>query len=46
VAVEVNTLQILQEIMKWADDKLTTEEINKILLLATDQKLRRVFMWQ
>jgi len=29
VAVEGNKPQILQEITKWAKEKLTTEEINK-----------------
>jgi aminoglycoside N3'-acetyltransferase len=42
VAVEGNELQILQEIMKWAKEKLTTEEVNKFLL-ATDYKGRTVF---
>ena len=42
MAVEGNELQILQGIMKWAKEKLTTEEINK-LLLATDYNGRTVF---
>ena len=42
MAVEGNALQILQEIMKWAEEKLTTEEMKKNLLLATDNKGRTV----
>jgi len=42
VAVEENELQILQEVMKWAKEKLTTEEVKKFLL-ATDYKGRTFF---
>ena len=42
MAVEGNALHILQEIFKWAQENLTKEELNK-LLLATDHE--RMIAW-
>jgi uncharacterized protein YeeX (DUF496 family) len=36
-------LKILQELWDWANEKLTTEEINNKILLATDDQGRTVF---
>jgi len=41
VAAESYKLQILEKILKWAKEKLTTEELNQ-LLLATDYEVMTV----
>jgi len=43
VAAETKKQKIIQEILKWAEEKLTTEEKKMNLLLATDHKRRTVF---
>jgi hypothetical protein len=44
VATERGNLQVLKKLWEWANEKLTTEEINSDLLLATDdQQERTVF---
>jgi hypothetical protein len=43
LAVEQGTPEILQEVWDWAKEKLTTEEINNKLLLATDNKGRTIW---
>ena len=37
------TLEILQKFWEWANEKLSTEELNNKLLLATDNFGRTVF---
>jgi hypothetical protein len=42
VAANRGGLEILQKVWEWANEKLTTEEINNKLLLATDKRERAV----
>jgi hypothetical protein len=37
MAVKWGGLELLQKVWEWANEKLTSEEINNILLLATDE---------
>jgi uncharacterized protein YuzE len=43
MAVGYGGLEMLEKTWQWANEKLTTEEINNNLLLATDNKGRIVF---
>ena len=38
MAVQWENLEVLHKILKWAKEKLTTEEINKKLLLVRDRE--------
>ena len=43
MAAKKNNLDVLQNVLEWAEEKLTTEEINNKLLLATEGKGRTVW---
>ena len=43
MAAQCGESEILQKVWEWAKEKLTTEEINNKLLLATDRKGRTVW---
>ena len=43
MAVKCGGLELLQKVWEWANEKLTSEELNNILLLATDDEGRNVF---
>jgi endo-1,4-beta-D-glucanase Y len=43
MAAAQGRLKMLQKIWEWANEKFTTEEINKKLLLTTDDEGRNVF---
>ena len=46
MAVKSGGLELLQKVWEWANENLTSEEINNNLLLITDDEGRTVFHMQ